>query len=150
MTDCRDDTRRGLVGATHQCQPCGYEVLLGPGHHSDFAVCTSCGADFVVEYDSSPPMTRSSNHFEFAHCTNETPGTLIWYNSEELKADDRENPIELRRDVQPLPRTEFPDLGSDVCPNCGMKGSLVLHLPERFVCPKCHQGVLERVGTWIQ
>jgi hypothetical protein len=80
------------MGTTHRCESCGYDVLLGPAHRTDFAVCAACGADFVVEYDAIIAGL-------FGHCSPETPGTLIWFNSDALKADDRENPVELRRDV---------------------------------------------------
>jgi hypothetical protein len=131
-----------IMGSTHLCQSCGYELLLGPGHHMDLAVCVTCGADFVVEY--VPTV------FVFGHCSLETPGTLIWINSGALKADDRDNPVEIRRDVMPLPNSEFPDLRRDACPKCKTAGSLVLSVPDECECPKCHKGVLKKIGDWIQ
>jgi hypothetical protein len=60
-------------------------------------MCVVCGADFVVEYAASTLF--------FGHCSLETPGILIWCNSDEIKCDDRDNAVELRRDVLPLPNT---------------------------------------------
>jgi hypothetical protein len=105
-------------------------------------VCVVCGADFVVEYAASAVF--------FGHCSLETPGILIWSNSEELKSDDRENPVELRRDVLPLPNSELPDLRRDGCPKCKSVASLVLSLPNKCESPKCHKGVLKKIGVWIQ
>jgi hypothetical protein len=137
-----DVPNRGHMGSTHLCQSCGYELLLGPGHHMDLAVCVACGADFVVEY--APTV------FVLGHCTAETPGTLVWSNSDALKADDRDNRVELRYDVLPLPKTDLPDLRGDTCPNCKSAGSLVLNLPDEFECPRCHNGLLKKVSDWIQ
>jgi len=130
------------VGTTHLCESCGYDVVLGPGHRNDSAVCVACGADFVVEYAASTLF--------FGHCSLETPGTLIWNNSDELKCDDRENPVELRRDVLPLPHSELPDLSRDTCPKCRTTGSLALSVPGECECPKCHKGVLKKIGVRIQ
>jgi hypothetical protein len=132
--------KRGLIGTTHECDACGYEVLLGPGHHMDLAVCSACGADFCVQYSGGM----------FAHCTVKTPGVLIWNDSDELKADDRDNPVEVRGGVFPVPGTDLPDLSRDTCPKCQNVGTLVLGLPKACVCPKCHTGQLRKGGTWIQ
>jgi hypothetical protein len=64
--------------------------------------------------------------------------------------DDRDNPIELRRDVLPLPDSELSDLRRDACPKCQSVASLVLHVPDECECPKCHNGDLKKVGVWIQ
>ncbi len=109
----------------------------------DLAVCVTCGADFVVEY----PATIAGL---FGHCSPETPGTLIWSNSDALKADDRHNTVELRRNVLPLPDSELPDLRRDACPKCKSIGSLVLRVPDECECPKCHNGVVKKIGVWIQ
>ena len=131
---------RGLTGTTHVCEGCGYELLLGPGHHMDLAVCSACGADFEVRYPGGM----------FSHCTNQTPGILIWNNSDALKADDRDNAVEVRAGVLPLPDSDFPDLSSDACPKCQKTGTLHLSLPDACECPRCHTGTLKNVGYWIQ
>jgi len=138
-----DMPKRGIEGTKHCCGSCGYEILLGPGHRTDFAVCVACGADFVLAYSASVAGL-------FGHCSLQTPGTLIWSNSDALKVDDRDNPVELRRDVLPLPDSELPDLRGDTCPKCKSVGSLVLKVPDECECPKCHNGVLKKIDTWIQ
>lgn len=132
-------TKRLGMGTTHLCNACGYEVLLGHGHHSDRAVCTKCGADFIIDYPGGM----------FAACTSETPGTLQWLDSDGLRADERDNPVVLRSDVMPI-GTDLPNLEADCCPRCATSGSLVLSLPDEQGCPKCHNGMLRKVGTWIQ
>lgn len=131
---------RLYLGTAHRCEKCGYEVQLGAGHKTDYAVCIACGADFVVDY----------GEFMFAHCTDETPGTLIWFNSEALKIDDRDNPVEVRSGVLPIKGSDLPDLSSDVCPKCKSAGTLRLALEKVCSCPKCQSGVLREVGAWIQ
>ena len=133
-------SQRGLIGSTHECAACGYEVLLGPGHCLDFAVCTGCGADFQVLYSGGM----------FATCTGETPGVLHFNNADALKADDRDNFVEIRSGVTPLPGCDLSDLSGDACPKCESAGSLVLRLPNECECPRCHQGRMKKVGTWIQ
>jgi hypothetical protein len=133
------DMPNRIIGSTHLCQSCGYELLLGAGHHMDLV---ACGADFVVE--DAPTV------FVLGHCTVETPGTLIWIDSDALKADDRDTPVEIRRDVLPLPKTDLPDLRRDTCPNCKSAGSLVFNLPDECESPRCHKGVLKNIRDWIQ
>jgi hypothetical protein len=90
----------------------------------------------------------------FGHSSLETSGTLSWSNSDALKADDRENPVELFRDVLPLPDSESPDLRRDkttLRPDC--PSSSALFPPPSFSlcdCPKCHNWVLKKIGVWIQ
>jgi hypothetical protein len=131
---------RGLTGTTHVCEGCGYELLLGPGHHTDLAVCSACGADFVVDYPGGM----------FSHCTNQTPGVLIWNNSDALKADDRDNAVEVGRGLLPLPGSDLPDLSSTACPKCQKMGTMRLSLSDACECPRCHNGTLKKVGEWIQ
>jgi hypothetical protein len=123
-----DIPKRGIMG-----------TMSGPRNRNDSVVC---GADFVVEYAAST--------LYFGHCSLETPGTPIWSNSDELKCDDRDNPVVLRRDVLPLPNTELPDLRRDACPKCKTAGSLVLSVPDECECPRCHKGVLKKVSYRIQ
>jgi len=114
-------------------------AYLGPGHHSDLAVCMACGTSFRVDYlPIKPGRPIGQLSLFFAHCTVETPGTLIWY-------DDGDNPIEMRRDVQPMPGSEFPDLTSDICPQCKAKSALVVSLPKHC---ECHKGILKKVANW--
>jgi hypothetical protein len=109
----------------------------------DLAMCAACGADFFVEYAASVAGL-------FGQCSIETPGTLIWCEGDALDPDARDNPVELRHDVLPLPDSEWPDLRRDTCPKCKSVGSLVLHIPNECECPKCHNGNLKRICTWIQ
>jgi hypothetical protein len=37
----------------------------------------------------------------------------------------------------------------DACPKYTTVGSLVLRVAKECECPKCHQGVLEEIGSWI-
>jgi hypothetical protein len=131
---------RGIFGTKHVCEACGYELLLGPGHHMDLAVCSACGADFVVDYPGGM----------FLHCTDQTPGVLIWNKSDALKADDRDNAVEVRRDVLPLTGSDSPDLSRDACPKCQKVGAMRLSLPDACDCPRCHDGTIKKVGEWIQ
>ena len=131
---------RGLLGTTHSCDSCGYEVLLGPGHHVDFALCIACGADFAVVYPGGI----------FSHCTQQAPGVLWWYDSESLKADDRDNETMVREGVLPQPDSALPDLSADCCPRCKQGGTLRLSVPDVCECPKCHAGVLQKTDVWIQ
>jgi hypothetical protein len=72
---------------------------------------------------------------------------LIWCNSDELKCDDRNNPVELRRDVSPLSNPEFLDLRGDACTKCKTIGSLVLSGLDECECPNCHKGVAKKSAT---
>ena len=131
---------RGLTGTTHLCDGCGYELLLGPGHHMDFAFCSACGADFVVDYPGGM----------FSHCTNETPDVLIWNNSDALKADDRNNEVEVRKGILPVPGSDLPDLSAVACSKCQAVDAIRLSLPDAYECPRCHNGTIKKVGDWIQ
>jgi hypothetical protein len=106
----------------------------------DLAVCSACGADFVVDYPGGM----------FSHCTDQTPGILLWNNSDALKADDRDNAVEIRAGVLPLPNSDFPDLSGHACPKCQKTGTLRLSLPDACECPRCHAGTLKKIGDWIQ
>jgi hypothetical protein len=64
-----------------------------------------------------------------------TLSPLAAHNSDPLKADDRVNPVELRRDP---------------CPKCKSVGPLVLKVFGECGCPKCHGGVLKKIDVWIR
>ena len=124
---------------TYECSQCGFEFLTGHGHNTDFVICSTCGADYVVQYQGW-----------FGSCSKSNPGTLILHDSQELKFDDRTEEKVIRSGVLPLKDSELPDLSGDRCAKCDTLGSIVISISPKMPCPKCKKGLLKNLGEWIQ
>lgn len=70
-----------------------------------------------------------------------------------LVLEEFEEPVETADSLwsgKPVPRLEYRNEEDPACPRCGGHGLILRPDPDqRLACPKCEDGVLQLVGSWI-